>query len=232
MRSFAAWISQAGNVFEQAAGLALVAAFYPPAMLIATAYLGTVRPGRIALLYVVGGIVIVTVVGTAALIAIRAGGLSHFSQRPTRYGLRLALGVLAIIAAVVIRRRAPKKRDPAKPKKPSLIDRLSKEPKPLTAFVVGVIMFGPSVTFIAAVQVVATSKASLTATMGAMVMIIVMTVAFAWIPLAAYLISPEKTARRLRAFDEWLRGHGRSVLVGAVGLVGVLLVIQGIAGLA
>ena len=222
-------------MFEEAAGLALVGAFYPPALLIAGLYLASTRPGRITVGYVLGGLVIVTVVGTAALLAIRDTGLSLPAHQQTRYGLRLALGAVAVIAAVLIYRRKPKKPDPAKaskPKKPSLIDRLSAEPKPMKAFLAGVVMFGPSLTFLAAVQVVATSKASLAATIGAMAMIIVLTLAFAWLPLVAYLIAPDLTVRKLREAEAWLRRHGKAVLVGAVGLIGVLLVIQGIVGLA
>jgi Sap-like sulfolipid-1-addressing protein len=218
-------------MFEQAAGLAVVAAFYPPAILIAALYLASVRPGKTTALFVIGGAVIVTLVGTAVLLAIRDAGLSQHSQQHTRYGLRLALGVVALVAAVLIYRRKPKPPDPAKPKKPSLIDRLSSEPKPRTAFIVGILMFGPSVTFIAAVQVVATAKASVAATIAALAMVIVITLAFAWIPLVAYLVAPEFTTSKLRAFEGWLRQHGKQVLVGAVGLIGVLLVAQGIAGL-
>ncbi len=222
----------AGSLFAQAAGLALIAAFYPPAMLMAAIYLGSERPGRTTVLYVLGGMLIVTVIGVIALIAIRAGGLSHVGQHQTRYGLRLGLGVVAVVAAVVLYRRKPKPPDPAKPKKPSLIERLSARPKPVTAFAVGVVMFGPSVTFIAAVQVVGTAKADVADTIGAMVMIIVLTVAFAWLPLVAYLIAPRRTVSALRAVDGWLKRHGRAVLTVAIGIVGILLVIQGITGLA
>lgn len=95
----------AGSLFAQAAGLALLGAVYPPAMLVAALYLGSERPGRITLLFVVGGLATVTVIGIAALLAIRAGGLSHVSHHKTRYGLRLALGVVAIIASIVLYRR-------------------------------------------------------------------------------------------------------------------------------
>ena len=97
-------------MFEEAAGLALVAGFYPPALLIAGLPAST-RPGRITVVYVLGGFLIVTIVGTAALLAIRDSGLSLPTHQQTRYGLRLALGIVAIIAAVVIYRRKPKKPD-------------------------------------------------------------------------------------------------------------------------
>ena len=219
-------------MFEQAAGLAVVAAFYPPAMLIAALFLASAKPSRFTAIYVIGGTVIVTVIGIAALLVMRDLGLSLPHHRQTRYGVRLAAGVLAVIASVVIYRRKPKERDPSKPKKPSLLERLSAEPRGKTAFLAGVLMFGPSLTFLAAVQVVATSKASVLATVAAMIMIIVLTLAFAWVPLVAYLIAPDLTARKLRSFDEWLKRHGRIVLVAAIALIGVLLIAQGISGLA
>src|SRR5215468_1234182 len=170
-------------VFEQAAGLALVAAIYPPAALVAALYLASARPGKTTAFYVAGGFAVAAVIGVIALIALRAGGLSLPQHHHTRYGLRLGAGVLALVAAVVIYKRKPRANRKAakqarsgKPKKPGMMERLTADPKPLTAFIVGVIMFGPSITFIAAVQVVATAKADLRSTVVAMAMIVVLTV--------------------------------------------------------
>lgn len=224
----------AGSLFGQAAGLALLGAVYPPAMLVAALYLSSERPGKSTFFYVIGGLLMVTAIGIVALLAIRAGGLSRIGHHQPKYGLRLGLGVVAIIASVVLYRRMgrkPKPQDPAKPKKPNLVQRLTTRPKPLAAFAVGAVMFGPSLTFIAAVDVVATAKANLADTIGAMAMIIVLTVAFAWLPLVAYLIAPAGTIKMLRAFEAWLKRHGKTVLTAAVGLVGLILVIQGITGL-
>ncbi len=135
-----------------------------------------------------------------------------------------------------IYRHQPKQKEPqegtGKQKKPGLIARWTADPTPLSAFVVGIFMFGPSVTFIAAVQVVASSKADLAATVGAMAMIVVLTVAFAWLPLVAYLVAPAPHHARAEgvrglAAQEPPEGARRR----AVGLIGVVLVAQGIAGL-
>jgi len=227
----------AGSLYGEAAGLALLGAIYPPAMLVAALYLSSERPGKTTVFYVVGGLLTVTAIGIAALLAIRAGGLSGIGHHPARYGLRLGLGVVAIIAAVVLYRRMgrkPKRKppDPAQPAKPNLVQRLTARPRPLAAFAVGVVMFGPSLTFIAAVDVVANAKTSLADTIAAMAMIIVLTLAFAWLPLVAYLITPAGTVKMLRALEAWLKRHGKTVLTAAVGLVGIILVIQGITGLA
>ncbi len=246
----------AASLFGQAAGLALLAAIYPPATLIAALYLASERPGRTTVAYVAGGLATVTAVGIVALIAIRAGGLSHLHHHQTRYGLRLGLGLLALIAAAVMfaRRRKAKAADDArqpdqpgspgspgspgtpgkrgKPKKAGLIERLTEKPRPLAAFAVGAVMFGPSLTFIAAVEVVATARAGIADTIAVMAMIIILAVAFAWLPLVAFLVAPGPTARTLRTFEAWLRRHGRTVLMIAIAAVGVVLTIQGITGLA
>jgi MFS family permease len=219
-------------VFEQAAGLALIAACYPTVILIASLYLASSSPGRITASFVLGGLLAATVVGTAALIAIRAGGLSLPSHHTTRYGLRLVLGIVAIVAAVIIFRRKPKPPDPAKVKKPSRMARLTADPKPRSAFAVGAMIFAFSGTFLAAVQVVATAKASVGATIAAMAMIIAMALLLAWVPLVAYLIAPEPTTKTLQGFNHWLTRHGRTLLAAAVGVIGVILVAQGAAGIA
>ena len=233
-------------MFEQAAGLALLAALSPTAMLIAASYLASTRPHKTVLLYLAGGLLMVTLLGTAGLIAIRAGGLSGVGQHASRNGLRLALGIAALVAAAVIWRRRPGTEpvpvpvpaaapspDPAsgRQRKPGVVARMTAEPRPATAFVVGVFVFGPSVSFLAAVQVVATARASLAATVAAMVIIIVLTVLFAWLPLVAYLVAPDRTLRVLHAFNGWLRRNRRSVLMAAVAAIGVILTVQGLNGL-
>jgi hypothetical protein len=242
-----------GTLFAQVAALAVVAAFSPPAMLIAALYLGSARPGRHALFFVIGGLLVATAAGIAALLVLRATGFSLPTHHQTRYGLRLALGLIAIAVAVVMARRrlkpapnstGPKPdepppdkqpkpgKKPKKPKKPNLIRRLSAQPSPRSAFLVGIFIFGPSITFLTAVQVVATAKTPLADTIAAMIIIIVLAVAFGWLPLIAYLIAPERTVRTLRAAEHWLQQHGKTIMIAAIGIVGVLLVIQGAVGLA
>jgi hypothetical protein len=218
-------------MFGQAAELAVLGALYPPAILIAALFLVSERPGRHAVLYLLGGLLMVTVIGTTVLIVIRTTGLSLPSHHQSRYGLRLGLGVAALIGAVIVYRRPAKPAKPDKQKKPGLVARMTSRPTARTAFAVGVLVFGPSVTFIAAVQVVATAKASLAATIGALAMIAIITVAFAWLPLVAYLIAPDATIRTLNKMTEWLGRNRQTVLAVVLAVVGIVLVVQGATGL-
>jgi Sap, sulfolipid-1-addressing protein len=214
----------------QAAGLAFLAAVSPTALLILAVYLGSARPRQTALAYLAGAIVMTTIMAVVVLLALRAGHLNVRSGRTPRYGLRLGLGLLALAVAVVMARRRPKPRDPSRPAK-GIVGRLVTNPAPVTALVAGVVLFAPSVTFIAAVQVVATAHASAVGSALGLAVVIVISLMVVWVPFAAYLAAPDLTADRLATFNAWLRSHGRLLGVVAVAVAGALLTIDGLAGL-
>lgn len=217
-------------MLEQAAGFAFLAALSPGALVVVTAYLGSERPRRAVTFFLVGALVMSVVAAIVIVVALHAGGLNHPRQRQPRYGLRLGLGVIAIAASVFVQRRKPKPPDPKKKK--GLVSRLLSRPGPTTAFAAGVIVFIPSAAFIAAAQAIATARASADMVAGALALVIVIDVLFAWLPLVLHLIAPDATARRLKALNGWLHAHGHTVLVGVLALVGILLVADGITGLA
>ncbi len=220
-------------MYAQAAGLAALAALYPAALLIAAVYLGTSNPRKLTGLYVAGAVLMTVVAGIVVLIALRAGGLSLKTNRQPRYGLRVGLGVVALAAAcyLVWRFRHRRPAEKVKESKPGRISRMTSHPRPLTALAVGLVLFVPGVGFIAAVQVIATAKASVPATAGALAMVIVIYLAFAWLPLLLHFIAPEGTARLLKAINTWLAERGRTVAIGALGAIGAILIINGAIGL-
>jgi MFS family permease len=223
-------------MYGQAAGLAALGAIYPPALLIAAAYLSSGNPRRLAGLFLAGAVLTTVVAGVVILIALRAGGLSLNTNKPPRYGLRVGLGALALVAAAYLiwRYRHPRsaaKAKAAKPAKPGRISRMTTHPRPLTALVVGLVLFSPGVGFIGAVQVIATAKESVPTTVAALALVVVITLAFAWLPLLLYVVAPERTTRVLKSINEWLSVKGKAVLIGALGAVGVILLIDGLIGL-
>jgi hypothetical protein len=218
-------------MFGQAAYLAALAALYPPALLITAVYLSSANPRKLAGVYLVGALLMTAVTAIVVLVALRAGGLSLPKNRPPRYGLRVGLGALALAAAGYLAWRYRHRR-PSTPAKPGRISRMTAHPRPLTALGVGVVLFIPGVGFIAAVQSIATAKANLAATAGALVLVVVIDLAFAWLPLVLYLIAPQATARTLKAINTWLSAHGRALMPVALSAVGIILVVDGATGLA
>jgi hypothetical protein len=220
-------------MLAQAAGFALLAAISPTALLVMAVFLGSANPRRTALLYVAGAAVMTIVMAITVLFVLRAVGLNQPRQHDPRYGLRFGLGVVALAVALVMSRRKP--REPAasggKAKKPGFITRLTMDPRPRTAFLAGLLLFAPSATFIAAVQVVATANEGVPITVAALLVIIVLTVLTVWLPLLTYLAFPDATTRTLRSGNEWLRTHGRRLAILALWTAAVWLIVNGALGL-
>jgi len=217
-------------VIAQAAGLALLAAMSPTALLVAAVYLGSARPRLTGMFYLAGAVVMSVVTGVVVLAVLRSADLNHPDQHAPRYGFRLGLGILLLAAAIVIAARKPKAPDPAKAG-PGFVSRMVADPAPLSAFVVGLLVFAPGVTFIAALQVIATAGADLELTAIAVIVVVVINVLLVWLPLTLYLVAPGLTTRRLAAFNGWLRANGSTILVGVLTVVGAIMVVNGIYGL-
>lgn len=214
----------------QAAGLALLAALSPTALLVAAVYLGSARPRYVTVFYLAGAVVMSLVMAVVILEVLRGINLQRPEEHTPRYGLRLGLGILLLAAAVVVARRKPRPPDPAKANQ-GFISRMVADPAPMSAFVVGVLVFAPGVSFLAAVQVIATARASLDLTVLALVMVVVINVLLVWLPIVVHLVAPEATTRRLTAFNGWLRAHGKIILICVIVAVGGIMVINGIYGL-
>jgi hypothetical protein len=216
-------------VIAQAAGFAVLSALSPAALLVAGVYLGSANPRRMLLIYLAGAVTATVALGIILLVVIHAGGLNHPHQRQPRYGLRLGLGVIALAASLVVSRRKPR---PPKPgKKPGLITRLTSHPAPIWGFTVGLLLFGPSVSFIAAVQVIATAKASDATIALGLAVVVLIDVMFIWVPLGLCLVAPDATRTTLEAVNTWIQVHSHKLTVVVLAVVGVLLIGNGIYGL-
>jgi hypothetical protein len=223
-------------VLAQAASLALLAALSPAVLLTSAVYLGSPQPRRTILAYFAGALVMSAVLAVVVLVALRLSGLNHPHQHAPRDGLRLAIGVLLLGAGIVvaIRRRRPRQRakraDKAR-KRPGLVTRMTATPSMRSAFVVGVLLFAPGLTFIGALQVIATSHADVQLTVLGVVIVVIIDGMLIWLPLILHLAAPRPTERYLRAFNGWLRAHSGALITGVLIVAGVILVISGSYGL-
>jgi hypothetical protein len=217
-------------MYQQAAGFGALAAISPSALFVMAIFLASANPKRTSLAYVAGALVMTVVMAVVVLFIIRVAGLDLAREREIRYEFRVALGVIALAAAFLIARRNPPARDPEK-QAPGLISRLTARPGPVTAFVAGLVLFVPSAMFLAAVQVVATARAAVVATVVALLIVVVLTVLIVWLPLLTFLVAPDATTGALRKANDWLRAHGRRIVVSALAAVGAILVVNGILGL-
>jgi hypothetical protein len=215
----------------QAAGLALLSALSPTALLVVAVYLGSARPRETALCFLAGAVIMSLILGVVFVVVLRYVGLSLPRNHIARSDLRLGLGLLLVAAAVVIAARKPRLPDPARARQ-GIVSRMIARPAPATAFVVGVIVFGPSLTFLAALEVIATAEADTGLTAVAVAIVVVITVLLVWLPLVLYLVAPEPTTRRLTAFNGWLRAQATTLTVAVLIVVGSIMIGAGVYGLA
>ena len=214
----------------QAAGLALLAALSPTALLVAAVYLGSSRPRLTGAFYLAGAVVMSLIMGVVILAALRGAHLQRTGEHTPRYGLRLGLGILLLAAGVVVARRTPRPPDPLKAHQ-GIVSRMVAAPAPLSAFLVGILVFAPGISFLAAVQVIATARAGFDLTLLALIIVVVINVLLVWLPILFHLAFPGATTRYLTAFNGWLRAHGKVILVCVLVAVGGIMVANGIYGL-
>jgi hypothetical protein len=216
-------------VLTEAAGLAVLAALSPTAVLVSAVFLGSAHPRRTALIYLTGAIVMTAVMAAIVFAVLHAGHVYKPHQHQTRYGVRLGLGLLMLLVGGYLARRGPKPPDRAKKDK-GIVSRMLAKPGSKEAFIVGVLVYSPSLTFVASVQVVATAKQSIAASVLDLIVVIAITIGFVWLPLVLYLLAPERTGRLLSHFNTWLRSHGHVLVVGTLLVGGLLLTINGLLG--
>jgi len=214
----------------QAAGLALLAALSPTALLVAAVYLGSSRPRLTGVFYLAGALVMSLIMAVVILEVLRGAHLSRPSEHAPRYGLRLGLGILLLAAGAVVARRKPRPPDPLKAHQ-GIVSRMVADPAPLSAFLVGILVFAPGISFLAAVQVIATARASTDLTVLALIIVVVINVLLVWLPIVFHLLAPGVTTRYLTSFNGWLRAHGKAVLVCVLIAMGGIMVVNGIYGL-
>jgi Sap, sulfolipid-1-addressing protein len=214
----------------QAAGLALLASLSPTALLVAAVYLGSARPRQTGAFYLLGAVIMSLVTALVILAILRGVHLDRRSEHTPRYGLRLGLGILLLAAGAFVARRKSRPPDPLKANQ-GIVSKMVADPAPLSAFLVGLLIFAPGVTFLAAVQVIATAQAGAELTALALIIVVIINVLLVWLPILFHLFVPGATTRYLTAFNGWLRAHGKVILVCVMVAVGGLMVINGIYGL-
>ena len=214
----------------QAAGLALLDALSPTALLVAAVYLGSARPRLTGSFYLIGAVIMSLVMALVILWILKGVHLDHRAERTPRYGLRLGLGILLLAAGAVAARRKPRPPDPGKANQ-GIVSRMVADPAPLSAFLVGILIFAPGISFLAAVQVIATAQADVELTALALLIVVVINVLLVWLPILFHLLVPGATTRHLTAFNGWLRAHGKAILVCVLVAMGGIMVINGIYGL-
>jgi hypothetical protein len=202
----------------------------------------TPRPMKLMLGYLCGALMTSLTIGLIAVFELSGSSTAKTTQHSLSPAVDIALGVLALTIAFVLRtgrhervkerRRARKAaKEAGKDKKPPRWQReLSKGSARIT-FVIGAIFTLPGASYLAGLRAIHRLHYSTAVTV---LVVIGFNVVMLWlleVPLVSFLVAPKETPERIDRAKAWVSRHAHTFGVRGSALVGVLLVIKGIAGL-
>jgi zinc transporter ZupT len=213
----------------EAIPLALISSVYPFGLAALLLLLQAPRPKPRSLVFLMGAAVCTLALGLLVVFVLRGAQLQESSNQSARYGLRLAIGVLLLVAAWVVAHRAPRPKEESD--QPSRLTRAVAGSGLLAVFFVGVAMYTPSPAYLTALQVVGEAKMANAATVGWVILVVALVLITIEVPILVYLFSPGWATRKLAGFKTWLDRNGRMMLIVVLAVLGTWEVIDGLVGL-
>lgn len=223
--------------------LSLLAMANPTLLAAVTLMLLTPNPKRLMFGYLLGAYVTSIGVGLAIVFALHDSDAVSTSKRTIGPGEDLVIGALLLIVAFVLgtdrdaamrERRARRKQAKLEKKggeeKEALPLRLLGRGSPRIAFVVGLLLSFPGVSYLAGLAKIDKLDVAAVPTALLVIAFCLIQQLFLELPLAGYALRPEATQRAVDGFRAWLSRTGRRAGVGVAAVLGGLLVIRGIAG--
>lgn len=223
---------------------ALLAALNPTLLAAVTLMMFLPEPKRLMFGYLLGAYLTSISVGMAIVFALHESDAVGTSKRTISPVEDLVIGVLLLLVAFVLRtdrdrplrerrerRRSEKLEKRGGKEKEALPMRLLGRGSPRIAFVVGVLLSFPGVSYLVALGHIDRLDAGVPASALLVLAVCLIQQTLLEVPLIGYALAPERTQDRINRFRAWLSRNGRQAgIVGAVAL-GSLVVIRGLAGL-
>lgn len=233
-------MSDLGTIFL----LSLLAMFNPTLLAAVTLMLLTENPKRLMLGYLLGAYTASITIGLAIVFALHDSGAVSTSKRTIGPVEDLVIGALMLLVAFVLRtdrdRPLRERRERRKLAKQAKNGGEKKEPLPLRllgrgspriAFVVGLLLSFPGVSYLAGLSQIDKLGAAAAPTALLVIAFCLIQQLFLELPLIAYTLRPEKAQGAVDGFRDWLARNGRQAGIIVAIVLGALLIIRGIAGL-
>jgi len=214
--------------------LSLTAALNPTLLAATTVMLLLPRPKRLLLGYLLGAYTTSITVGLAIVYWLHDSHSVSTTKRTISPAIDIALGVLALLIAVVVgtgrlasasERRKSKQAD--KPKKTPRWQRTLSKGSARDTFVVGVLLSFPGASYLAALVDIEKQNLGNVQIVLTVVAVTVIMLTLLELPLISYTVAPEWTPTAVDGFKRWLTQHGGRVAVIAATVIGVALVLRG-----
>jgi hypothetical protein len=224
--------------------LSLLAMFNPTLLAAVTLMLLLPNPKRLMLGYLLGAYTASISIGLVIVFALPESGATSTSKNTLSPLEDVVVGLLLLVAAAVLatdrdrslrerraRRKSEKQAGSEAEEKESLPMRLLGRGSPRVAFVVGLLLSFPGVSYLAGLTQIHKLDAAAAPTALLVIGFCLVQQLLLELPLAGYLFAPEKTGEAVKSFRAWLARNGRQAGIVVAAVLGALVLIRGIAGL-
>ena len=219
--------------------LALTASLNPTLVAATTVMLLLERPTKLMLGYLAGAMMTSITLGLVIVFSLSNSSTAKTTQNTLSPSVDIGLGAIALAISFVLytgryerlkqRRQARKAARPDKG--PPRWQRELSKGSARTTFVVGALLTLPGASYIAGLTEIHKQKLSTTLTV---LVVLAFNIVMLWlleVPLASYLLAPEKTPEKIDRAKAWVSRHAHMFAIRGFAAVGALLIIKGIVGL-
>jgi hypothetical protein len=189
------------------------------------------NPKRLLVGYLLGGLLVSLTFGFLIVFVVHHSGATSTTQKSISPAMDIALGVILLVVASVLRsewiekRRERKKQDQ---KGPSRVDRVLGRDSARLTFVVGVFLTLPGVSYLAALHELDELNYGTIPTILVILGFNAMILLLLEIPLIGYMLAPERTVTGVENFKAWLGRNGLKAAIYVAAGLGALLIIRGL----
>jgi hypothetical protein len=224
--------------------LALLAMFNPTLLAAVTLMLLLPSPKRLMLGYLLGAYTASISVGLVIVFALPESSATSTSKSTLSPAEDVVVGLLLLLVAAVLatdrdrplrerrsRRKEAKRERSGEEEKEALPMRLLGRGSPRVAYVVGLLLSFPGVSYLAGLTHIHKLDVAVLPTTLLVIGFCLIQQLFLEIPLTGYFIAPERTGEAVERFRAWLSRNGRQAGIIVAAVLGALVLIRGIAGL-
>jgi len=224
--------------------LAFFAMLNPTLLAAVTLMLLLPSPKRLMVGYLLGAYTTSISLGLVIVYALPESSATETSKSTLSPAEDIVVGLLLLLVAFVLatdrdrpvrerkaRRKQAKLEDGGGEEREALPMRLLGRGSPRVAFVVGLLLSFPGISYLTALNHIHKLDAAVAPTVLLVLLFCLIQQLLLEVPLAGYLFAPEKTADRVHRFRAWLVRNGRQAgIIGAI-VLGTLVIVRGIVGL-
>ena len=213
----------------------LVAAANATLLAAVTVMLFLPNPKRLLLGYLLGGLLVSLTIGFVIVFAVHQSGATSTSQNSISPAMDIALGLLLLVVAYVLRsermerrRERKKKEKEGVEKGPSRVERVLGRGSARITFLVGMVLTLPGVAYLAALHELDDLNYGTVPTILVILGFNAMLLILLEIPLIGYVFAPERTVVAVQDFRAWLSRNGFKAGIYVAAGLGVLLIARGV----